>query len=649
MCKLSLIAGLVLILSLLTTPFVQAQGEKPVVRGYLFYSRACPACHQTRQQVLPQLYKRFGRQLQIKAIDINADENDHQWLLACEKTYGLCKDEAAIPVLFIGDKYLIGTPDIASQLPSLIEGHLSSGGVDYPDVLRPGGALEPTVRFMFFYSPSCPHCEQVEEQVFPKIREEYRDRVQWDAYDTSEEAGYRALLILGDAFGLPPESRGAVPVVFIGDEFSRYSLLLGSGQIVAHLGSAVEWFMAVGGVGLPEWSVELSELAATPFPQPAPKATEKATPSPMSGTPSPGGPPIHVAYFGEVGCSESGRVSIALERLQERFPTLVVYEFDVIDDLSINICLCDALDVAKDQRHDAPAIFVGSDYLVGRDIQYERLIQIVSEYVDTGADPTWKACSEEVELPPPPPWWAVILPGLADGMNPCAFATIIFFVSYLSIIRRKGRDIIMVGISFALAVFLSYLAFGMLLREIFAGLVSLVGPILRPILNALTAILCLVLAVLSFADFRKARQGDVKDMALQLPHKLRMWINTAIRRGMRSQTLVIASFVSGVVVSFIELACTGQVYVPIIQGLSNPEHRAQSTLDLMVYCLAFVVPLIVVFVLSYAGTTSKQLTRFFNQCAAPVKLVMTVVFLAIGFWLVYDILRAWGVTASLMV
>jgi cytochrome c biogenesis protein CcdA len=279
---------------------------------------------------------------------------------------------------------------------------------------------------------------------------------------------------------------------------------------------------------------------------------------------------------------------------------------------------------------------------VNTDIYYEGLVEMVSRYAASGADPVWETCDRELSLPPPPPWWAVIVPGLIDGINPCAFATIIFFVSYLSIIRRRGQEILMVGIAFTLAVFLAYLGFGMVLRELFAGLIDLVGPILRPILNILTALLCLVLAILGFDDFRKARRGQLKDATLQLPHKLRMWINARIRNSMRSEALVTASFVSGVVVSLVELACTGQVYVPIIQGLSNPEHRAQSTLDLVVYCLAFTVPLIVVFALSYVGTDSKHFTRFLTRYAAPIKLLMTFVFLSIGLWLIYDVLRIWG-------
>jgi cytochrome c biogenesis protein CcdA/glutaredoxin len=634
------------------------EGQDPVVHGYLFYSSTCPDCEQVRTEVVPQLYRKYGRQLELLAVDVVAEDNNYQWLLACEKQYG-ASGEATVPVVFIGDQYLSGVEPIQEQLPGLVEDLLARGGVDYPDVARPGSPLKPTARFVFFYSPSCAHCMRVEQEVFPAIQAKFGDQVQWNAYDISDETNYRALLYLGQLAGLPAERQGVVPVVFMGDDYSMYTLLIGDIEIPAYLEPAIEWFLGVGGVDQPKWFGQLLELAATPVVPPTPAATQQPTPAPSpspEGTPTGVGPAatpeaslIHMAYFAEVGCSECDRVSIALEHLQDQFPNLVVHKFEIVADLSLNLCLAEELNVPEEQRHDAPAVFVGSDYLVGDDIQYDALVTMVSKYQESGASPRWEECRGDIELPPPPPWWAVIIPGLADGINPCAFATIIFFVSYLSIIKRRGRDIILVGIAFALAVFLSYLGFGMILREVFAGLIGLVGPILRPILNVITALLCLVLAVISLGDFVKARRGDVKDMALQLPHKLRMWINATIRSSMKSETLVTASFVSGVVVSFIELACTGQVYVPIIQGLSNPAYRMQSTLDLVVYCLAFIVPLIVVFILSYLGTSSKELTRFFDRYAAPVKLVMMLLFLGIGAWLIYDVLRVWGVLSPLFV
>jgi len=624
---------LVLLCALLIAPTAQAQ-DGPVVRGYLFYSATCDGCQWVRQDVIPTLYREFRQQLQILAVEIS-DENNYRWWLDVARAYGVDESDLDVPALFIGDDALLDEAEIDLMARERIQEYLDRGGVDYPDVPRPGGPLAPVVRFMFFWSPTCPHCTHVKEEVLPPLKARYSDRLQWEAYSVQKKENYLALLELGSRANIPADARGNVPAILIGDEYSTYALFVGGNEIEAYLPAAIEWFMGVGGVDLPGWRDELFA------PAPIPVATATPTPAVQAGTADP--PAIHMAYFAEVGCSECDRVSIALGHLQNQFPTLVLHEMDIFEDLSLNLCLSERLNVPADQRHDAPAVFVCSDYLVDRDIQYERLVQMVSRYVEAGAEATWESCDEAVAMPPPPPWWAVILPGLIDGINPCAFAPIVFFVSSLTLMERRKREILMVGLSFTLAVFLSYLAFGMVLREILAGLIDLVGPVLRPILNSVIALACLALAILSFDDHRKARRGRVKDMALRLPDRLRKWVNAAVRKSMNAQALALSSFVAGVVVSFIELACTGQVYVPIIQGLSNPAYRAQSTLALIVYCLAFVTPLVVVFIASYTGTGSRQLGTLLQRHTASVKLVTAVLFLAIGIWLVYDVLRIWGV------
>lgn len=658
--------GLTAILCLVALPYVYAQEEnQPNIRGYFFYASTCPTCPQLRTELLPKLYAEYRQQLQITSINIQEDGNQ-EWLLACQRGYGLPIDETDIPVLFMGDQALVGADEINDKLPDLIRRYAGETGVDFPDVPRPNGPLEPTVRFMFFYSPDCPHCRDVEENVLPPIHDKYGDRVEWLSLDRSEEVNYRALLILGEMMGLPQEARGAVPLVFMGDEYSGYVRFLGGFEIAQYLEPTIAWYMDIGGVGWPQWKVELFEVAApatpaepttepttTPDTPAGATATEPVasinTPSEPANTPdpeTPDDPPaeIHMAYFDENGCSECDAVSAALEHVQRRYPQLVVHKLDILNDITLNLCLAERLGVPEDQQHDAPAIFVGRDYLVGKDIHYESLLRLVDRYAESGAEPTWESCqSRETELPPPPPWWAVILPGLGDGINPCAFATIIFFVSYLSLIDRKGQDIIFVGLAFTLAVFLSYLAFGIILRELLSGLIAWTGPVLRPILNAAMAVLCVILAALSLGDFVKARRGDTKDMTLRLPDKLRKWINATIRKSMRAETLIAASFVAGVVISFIELACTGQVYVPIILGLSTPGYRAQALLSLAVYCLAFIVPLVIVFVISFLGTNSRKLGIFLQKHTASIKLITAVLFVAIGLWLIYETLRVWGI------
>jgi cytochrome c biogenesis protein CcdA len=127
-------------------------------------------------------------------------------------------------------------------------------------------------------------------------------------------------------------------------------------------------------------------------------------------------------------------------------------------------------------------------------------------------------------------------------------------------------------------------------------------------------------------------------MTLNLPHKLRMRINATIRKGRKSEAFVAGAFVTGIVVSFLELACTGQVYLPTILFVtSQPELRAQGTLFLLIYNVLFILPLVVVFVLAYYGTGAKQLSNFLQERASTVKLGLALLFFALGSWLLYSL------------
>jgi hypothetical protein len=95
------------------------------------------------------------------------------------------------------------------------------------------------------------------------------------------------------------------------------------------------------------------------------------------------------------------------------------------------------------------------------------------------------------------------------------------------------------------------------------------------------------------------------------------------------------TFVAGVVISAIELACTGQVYLPtILFVLSVPELQARAGVYLLLYNLMFVLPLLVVFLLAYFGTTSQQLGLFIHRRAATIKLATAGLFVLLAGWLV---------------
>ncbi|NLG49306.1 MAG: hypothetical protein GX552_04250, partial [Chloroflexi bacterium] len=157
------------------------------------------------------------------------------------------------------------------------------------------------------------------------------------------------------------------------------------------------------------------------------------------------------------------------------------------------------------------------------------------------------------------------------------------------------------------------------------------------ILYSLMALSCLVLAGISVHDYILARQGRLHDMKLNLPDPLRERIKGRIRAA--SGAFLGASFVSGLIVSVLELACTGQVYLPTISFVVGiPEMRASAIFYLVMYNLVFILPLLAVLVLAVYGVSAMRFQEWFVKNAARTKLIMAVLFLVLGALLISQLL-----------
>jgi cytochrome c biogenesis protein CcdA len=299
------------------------------------------------------------------------------------------------------------------------------------------------------------------------------------------------------------------------------------------------------------------------------------------------------------------------------------------------------LGLPADRRMIAPSIYIGKHALIDGEINSSTVRAVLVEYAETGAPAFWEdldvALGQQSILArfrtmgP----LAVVVAALIDGINPCAFATIMLFVSYLAISRRKRADLLMIGLAFTAGVFITYLLVGL-------GAMSLLKlastmRVLGLVLYSLMAVSCFVLAGLSVRDYLMARQGRLHDMKLNLPEPLRERIKVRIRAGRRASAGV--AFVTGLIVSVLELACTGQVYLPTISFVVGiPEMRASATAYLVLYNVVFVIPLLVVLWLAAYGVSAKRFQDWFVQNAAKTKLIMAVLFVLLGFLLLSQVI-----------
>jgi thiol-disulfide isomerase/thioredoxin len=112
-------------------PARRAWAAKPVVCAVIFYSPNCGHCYKVLTEDLPPLIEQYGNQLQIIAINVTAEEGQALFQAALEK-FGLL--QGGVPMLVVGDHFLVGSIDIPAQFPGLVEQYLAKGGVDWPDI-----------------------------------------------------------------------------------------------------------------------------------------------------------------------------------------------------------------------------------------------------------------------------------------------------------------------------------------------------------------------------------------------------------------------------------------------------------------------------------------------------------------------------------
>ena len=229
-------------------------------------------------------------------------------------------------------------------------------------------------------------------------------------------------------------------------------------------------------------------------------------------------------------------------------------------------------------------------------------------------------------------FWPLTLAALADSVNPCAFATIIILVAMMSSAKRTKREIIAVCLAFTTAVFLTYFAIGLFLYKLFSYLSGGTGWFLiaMDLVYYFAFALCVVFGFLSLRDAYMLFSGkEAEEMVLKLPKAFKKRINVSMAKGVRASFLVGGVFMAGVTVSFLEAACTGQVYLPTIISIAKL-NIWQTLLLLVWYNLLFVLPLLLIFALVLLGTTSGQLADFFKKNVAWTKLATGLVFIAMG-------------------
>lgn len=483
--------------------------------------------------------------------------------------------------------------------------------------LHPSAAKGPT-ELTVFSSPICSSCQEFAAKHLPSLQAGYGESLVVRTVDISTAEG---LLELEQAESAANSFSNPLPVLLIN------GVLLADEDLAALTARLSEELQA--SLGPPSEAVSVIEPLLADTPEAAAGEQEAVCLTDCVPT-----RPIHIAYVSKAYCDVCDRTKLLLDVLRKEYPQIIVHEFDQSQDAKVLEAIGQHLQIPSDRRLIAPSIYVGESALIGGDqITSDALRAILDDYVEPGAPAFWTNIDTSLATGSILSRFrgldvaAVALAGLIDGVNPCAFATILFFVSYLAISHRSRKEMLLVGGTFTVGVLITYFAVGVGAMRLLSLVEAVRGVGL--VLYGLMALACLVLSALSLRDYVLARQGRLSDMSLNLPQKLRDRIHRRIRAGRGAS--VGAALITGIVISLLELACTGQVYLPTISYVMGvPDMRASALGYLALYNLAFILPLLVVLTLAAYGVSTRTFQNLFTRHAAKSKLAMAALFLVLG-------------------
>jgi hypothetical protein len=453
------------------------------------------------------------------------------------------------------------------------------------------------------------------------------------AFDIGDPAYYEALSLLEKRFN---RRASEIPVLIIGDQ-----VLSGEKEIMEKLDPLILDYQIKGAPALPP----LQTLAEA-------KPSQKAF-------------PVELAYFSQKGCPKCDRAGYLLNYVAKKYPNLRIKEIDLntSDGKRLNESLSNRINLPVTKRLIAPSIFVEESFLSPEEITEENVEGLVQKYGDRVSDSEGKktATLPSPSLSPTPEEakkaeetiierfkslgiFAILAAGLIEGLNPCAFATLIFFISYLTMIGRKRKEIFWVGMGFAGTGFFTHLLLGLGLLSFVQRLSFL--PLFSRIVYLITFLFALFLGILSLYDYIQLKRGQPSKMKLQVPNFLKKRIHQAIRKTSgnletdgegQPVRLLIAAIIIGFVVTLLQLTCTSQVYLPTILFVTNvPSLRGSAVFYLILYNLIYVFPLLVIFGIVYWGVTSEQLSFFLQKRASTIKLVTSLFFFALAGILIFS-------------
>jgi cytochrome c biogenesis protein CcdA len=209
----------------------------------------------------------------------------------------------------------------------------------------------------------------------------------------------------------------------------------------------------------------------------------------------------------------------------------------------------------------------------------------------------------------------VLVAGVVDGINPCAFTVLLLFITALLSTLKAGENNVgsirsrMLGLGgiYIGAVFLTYLALGV-------GLLKTLDFFTRQHLPArIGAVVAILFGLWMLKDYFLPGLG----WRLQAPGRV-----SEIARQAAKKASIPGLIVSGFLIGMCTVPCSGAVYLGVLSLLALQPTKILGYSYLLLYNIVFILPLVIILILASAKPTLGKLAHWNLHHKEWVRLVL---------------------------
>lgn len=210
----------------------------------------------------------------------------------------------------------------------------------------------------------------------------------------------------------------------------------------------------------------------------------------------------------------------------------------------------------------------------------------------------------------------VLVSGFLDGLNPCAFAVLLFLIAFIFMLKRARLQVLLFGAVYIAAIYLAYLLIGLGLWKavLFIGIPHLMAKV--------GSVLVILLGLINIKDYLAPK---ILPVSLRIPIPARFRLMDWLHKGTLPGT-----FILGFLVGLCTFPCSGGIYVAIVSLLTTKMTFNLGIFYLLVYNLMFVLPLAIILALAGNRVVTEKLTNLQERNESLMRLVYGLTMIAIG-------------------